>query len=106
MQKRFDDNPDVMRRTDENFKIDRKDDARPPNIDNILKIVAAKIDSMREQTEEASDNLEDMLEAMGMNFEDIEDDDTEVRLVKDDEKSPDYGQSFLDWSPNIEDYLT
>jgi hypothetical protein len=47
-----------------------------------------------------------MLEAMGMNFEDIEDDDTEVRLVKDDEKSPDYGQSFLDWSPNIEDYLT
>ena len=85
----------------------------PPNIDNILKIVAAKIDDMKSQIDKEMDDrdIEEALEAMGMDPEAIkeiiDDDDVDVDVEMIDNKNrKDYGESFMDWSPKLDDYLT
>jgi hypothetical protein len=103
MQKRMDDNPqDMLNRLRGDVP-----ENRSPNIDNILKIVAAKIESMRESQEEQENKFEDMLEAMGMDYDEMdEEDERNIRIVRDDKDSPEYGNSYTDWSPNLDDYLT
>lgn len=109
LQKRMDDNPQDMmnhlKRTGQmNFPFMNEPEQQKPNIDNILKIVAAKIDSMREQVEEdTEDAIESMFERMGIDFDE---DDPDVKIIKDDKDSPDYGTRYWDWSPNVDDYLT
>jgi thioester reductase-like protein len=69
--------------------------------------VAAKIESMRESQEEQENKFEDMLEAMGMDYDEMdEEDERNIRIVRDDKDSPEYGNSYTDWSPNLDDYLT
>jgi hypothetical protein len=40
---------------------------------------------------------------MGIDFDE---DDPDVKIIKDDKDSPDYGTRYWDWSPNVDDYLT
>jgi alanyl-tRNA synthetase len=95
------------------FPFGKKPQTPPPNIDNILKIVAAKIEDMKSQIDKEMDDrdIEEALEAMGMDPESIkeiiDDDDVDVDVEMIDNKNrKDYGESFMDWSPKLDDYLT
>ena len=88
------------------FIVDKlpKTKTNPPSeggMENILRMVKDRIDQERKNIEEYFEDgnsfLEDIVEAS----------DEEVTLVNDDiEKREDYGNSYTDWSPNPEDYLT
>ena len=55
------------------FPFGKKPQTPPPNIDNILKIVAAKIEDMKSKIDKEMDDrdIEEALEAMGMDPESI-----------------------------------
>ena len=116
-QKRLDDNPQLGFKMDDprqmKLPFGKKPQIPPPNIDNILKIVAAKIEDMKSQIDKEMDDrdIEEALEAMGMDPESIkeiiDDDDVDVDVEMIDNKNrKDYGESFMDWSPKLDDYLT
>jgi len=69
------------------------------NLDNLLKGVEKRLNKMEELGEEnadidSEDFIQNLINRVG----------SEERLV-DDESDPEYGSSYCDWSPNLDDYI-
>lgn len=117
----FTPSPDVVRSYDHQKSLDDNGGKIPASKNNIFGLFSQKdkegLDRMLQNIEEQfrgmeidPDDVEDMIKEQ---LEDMDDDLIEDMIknktterVIDDESKPDYGTSYIDWSPNPEDYLS
>lgn len=105
MQKRIDDTPFDIHR----IKQDMDTPPRGPEPPSwIMKIVQGKfnLEDIEEEEQFDADDIRDMLEEAAENAG-LKRKTSEDHIIDDNRKnSKDYGESYLDWSPNLDDYLT
>lgn len=116
----FTPSPDVVRSYDQQKSLD-DNGGKIPAKNNIFGLFSQKD---KEGLDRMLQNIEEQFKGMNIDMDDVEDmikeglEDQHEELIEDiieqktaeriivDEDSPDYGTSYIDWSPNPEDYLS
>lgn len=102
IQKKFDDE------SRKGFSIDTKPSSNisklPKNmsgIDNLLKAVQEQLSNKDDMLNKIESDMEAFIDEV---MDDLEEGDADIEIVKDEDRGS--GESYTDWSPNPEDYLT
>ena len=116
----FTPSPDVVRSYDQQKSLD-DNGGKIPAKNNIFGLFSQKD---KEGLDRMLQNIEEQFKGMNIDMDDVEDmikeglEDQHEELIEDiidqktaeriivDEDSPDYGTSYIDWSPNPQDYLS
>ncbi len=117
----FTPSPDVVRSYDQQKSLDDNGGKIPASKNNIFGLFSQKD---KEGLDRMLQNIEEQFKGMNIDMDDVEDmikeglEDQQEELIEDiieqksaeriivDEDNPDYGTSYIDWSPNPEDYLS
>ena len=114
----FDADPEILKVYEVQKKLDDESkkgftiDTKPPNmimkmpknmggIDNLLKAVQDQLSNKDDMLNKIENDMEAFIDEV---MDDLEEGDTDIEIVKDEDRGS--GESYTDWSPNPEDYLT
>jgi peptide subunit release factor 1 (eRF1) len=70
-------------------------------IDNLLKAVQDQLSNKEDMINKIESDMESFIDEV---MDDLEEGDADIEIVKDEDRGS--GESYTDWSPNPEDYLT
>ena len=117
----FTPSPDVVRSYDHQKNLDDNGGKVPASKNNIFGLFSQKD---KEGLDRMLQSIEEQFKGLNIDMDDVEDmikeglEDQQEELIEDiieqktverliiDEDNPDYGTSYIDWSPNPEDYLS
>tara|TARA_R100001086_G_scaffold206949_3_gene122715 strand:- start:768 stop:1346 length:579 start_codon:yes stop_codon:yes gene_type:complete len=114
----FDADPEILKVYEIQKKLDDESkkgfsiDTKPPNtimkmpknmggIDNLLKAVQDQLSNKEDMINKIESDMESFIDEV---MDDLEEGDADIEIVKDEDRGS--GESYTDWSPNPEDYLT
>ena len=73
-------------------------------IDSLLKAVQDQLSDKEKIMNKMEDNMQSFLDEVMDDIDDIDEDGADIEIVKNEDQGS--GESYTDWSPNPEDYLT